>query len=516
MATGAIQATYYQASENVLAADVQADASLRDGGGGGGEQYVALHLDTGAGASTGGDGRTGNGEGTFTAAIVGHSVLITGTGGPAPGAWGFSTDSGSRHISTSFFASEVELHVAMDAGSALPARTPANYTTNSTTLFVVLGFTASTPLKLTVYLARSAPEVCSNAGCPDQAQAVLDNLATAQQGEAQNQLNRHIAEDNAFWQQMLKLEGSWPEEWKRGLQYDLNSVRANIRPATGVFLHPWDDMQVHGGRIVVAESSMDAMTLSYADMALAKDVLYGLYHDSAVRGLPNVPCQNEDGTPNMECMDGYTAGTPPSWGLPLFTLYSMFHRDGDTAWLGKMYPLLSGYLDFWLANRTDSGGYQIAMCSWESGQDNGRRWGWADPENVDGIPGALGGNGVIGGQVYGGDRSTRSIRAPEHQAAMAYSAGVMADFAKVLEKPDDIPKWRSVVDKHVNLTNSLYSKEHNWWCDYNSVAKVWQTGCNDNGPESGVRGASSGGFSSSPASRVLSFAAQLLSCAAPT
>ena len=43
---------------------------------------------------------------------------------------------------------------------------------------------------------------------------------------------------------------------------------------------------------------MDAMTLSYADMALAKDVLYGLYHDSAVRGLPNIPCQNEDGTPN--------------------------------------------------------------------------------------------------------------------------------------------------------------------------------------------------------------------------
>ena len=216
----------------------------------------------------------------------------------------------------------------------------------------------------------------------------------------------------------------------------------------------------------------------------------------------------------MQCMDNETAGTPPSWGLPLFTVHSIFQRSGDKEWLAKMYPLLTGYLDFWLVNRkphdyrwhlgcilprvpaiivrtgTDAGGYQIAMCSWESGQDNGRRWGWADPENVAGVPGPLGGNGIIGGQVYGGDRSARTIRAPEHQAAMAYSAGVMAAFAKTLGKPaSDVAKWRAVVDTHTNLTNSLYSKKHNWWCDFNSVARVWQTGCNDNGPESGVNGA---------------------------
>ena len=40
---------------------------------------------------------------------------------------------------------------------------------------------------------------------------------------------------------------------------------------------------------------MTTMTLSYADMALAKEVLYGLYADTAARGQPNVPCQNEDG-----------------------------------------------------------------------------------------------------------------------------------------------------------------------------------------------------------------------------
>merc|ERR1712054_542402 len=97
------------------------------------------------------------------------------------------------------------------------------------------------------------------------------------------------------------IEGDWPESWKNGLHYDFNSVRANVRPAVGVFSKPWDAMQVHGPRIVVAESSMDMMTLSYADMALAKEVLLGMYADTAKRGQPQVPCQNEDGTTNMEC-----------------------------------------------------------------------------------------------------------------------------------------------------------------------------------------------------------------------
>jgi hypothetical protein len=56
--------------------------------------------------------------------------------------------------------------------------------------------------------------------------------------------------------------------------------------------------------------------------------------------------------------------------------YSIFQRDGDEAWLSKMYPLLEGYLNHWLTKRVDSGGYQICMCTWESGQDMMKRWGW--------------------------------------------------------------------------------------------------------------------------------------------
>jgi hypothetical protein len=50
-------------------------------------------------------------------------------------------------------------------------------------------------------------------------------------------------------------------------------------------------------------------------------------------------------------------------------LLQLYKRDGDDAWLAKMYPLLEGYLKHWLTKRVDAGGYQICMCTWESGQD---------------------------------------------------------------------------------------------------------------------------------------------------
>ena len=82
-----------------------------------------------------------------------------------------------------------------------------------------------------------------------------------------------------------------------------------------------------------------------------------------------------------------------------------------------------------------------------------KRWGW--------------------NQTYGGDRSSRIIRAPEHQAAMAHAAGVMAAFAEHLKKPQsEVAKWREVVDRHVKLTASLYRSEEN--C--HSYGKEWRIG----------------------------------------
>ena len=110
------------------------------------------------------------------------------------------------------------------------------------------------------------------------------------------------------------------------------------------------------------------------------------------------------------------------------------------------------------------------MCSWESGQDMMLRWGWD--------------------QQFGGDRSSRIIRAPEHQAAMAHAAGVMAQFASVLKLPKgEAAFWAGVKERHVNLTRSLFNKDAHWFCDFNSQDKVWQSGCRDDGPPSGNSGA---------------------------
>ena len=56
----------------------------------------------------------------------------------------------------------------------------------------------------------------------------------------------------------------------RECRYDLNTVRLNLRPAVGIFKTEWDAMQTSHPRVVVAESSMDYLAMSYADMDLAQ------------------------------------------------------------------------------------------------------------------------------------------------------------------------------------------------------------------------------------------------------
>ncbi len=407
-----------------------------------------------------------------------HGAALQAKSGVLSGDWTVHAFQGASGDVTLRSFNAFDTDDALAAGIAAGTNLSGTLSTQRSTFYLAQSFSAALPMgstaTLLVLAARSAPERRAAGGdeaMRNIAAAVAGASASAPFGEAQNTLNRLMAEDATFWEGAVTLEGEgWPAAWRRGLVYDLESVRANVRPATGVFLHPWDSMQVHNPRIVVAESSMDMLTLSFADMPLAKRVLSGLYHDTAVRAQPQIPCQLEDGTPNMECADNHTAGTPPSWGQPLWVVADMFARDGDVAWLGSMYPVLAGYLDFWLANRTDAGGYQIAMCSWESGQDNMKRWGWD--------------------QMYGGDNSTRIIRAPEHQAAMAHAAAVMAAFGRLLGKPAaEVARWEVVRDSHVALTQSLYNDDANWFCDFNSLHGVWQSGCRDNEPAGGTAGA---------------------------
>lgn len=265
--------------------------------------------------------------------------------------------------------------------------------------------------------------------------------------EVINQLIVARESDNRFWAGSPTLSGDWPSSWKHGVIYDLNTVRLNLRPAVGIFTTQWDAMQTAHPRIVVAESTMDFLALSYADLPLAQKVLLGLFQDAIA---PNVPCVWEDGTPNMVCDDGSVSGTPPAWGGPFVNILSIYRRGSDKKWLAKMYPYLASYLDFWLTKRK-LGDYQSCRCSWECGQDDEPRWGW---------------NQTSGGAI------TNRFRVVEMQAATAHAAAVLKHFAQELDLPlTEIERWAKVVSQYVNLTLSLWDPTTYWFADYDTITK---------------------------------------------
>ena len=90
---------------------------------------------------------------------------------------------------------------------------------------------------------------------------------------------------------------------------------------------------------------MDCLFLSYADPALAAEVMLG-HFESAPH--PQQPCMREDGSYNMVADDGQLCGTAPEWGYPLWCCDQLFRRTGDMHWLGRLYPKAAAYLRWWL------------------------------------------------------------------------------------------------------------------------------------------------------------------------
>src|SRR5690606_9590296 len=144
-----------------------------------------------------------------------------------------------------------------------------------------------------------------------------------------------------------------------------------IRQPVGILRHPWDGMQIHSPRSVLGEMSLDVLCLSYADIHLAKEVIYGTFADAP---MPNIPCTREDGSMNMISENASECGTAPNWGFPFLVISSIFARDRDTGWLRDLYPYLERFLRWWMENRSDDQGWFHADCSWESGQDGSARF----------------------------------------------------------------------------------------------------------------------------------------------
>ena len=429
-----VSAEYWQVAENLIACEVEitnnADSALNAA------FDVTLHA----------NGSSGNtAHATYNATGTHHSVCAD-VGGVAVGMLVLEAD--VAPAGHGFFPS------ASSAASGLPSRWASGGATysNPAASQLVASMTFSD-----VHVGANASEtflflMARGPDCDNVSRLLRASDDVASIAEVRNQRAYALADDARFWQGAPVPTGHFADAWKHGVVYDLNTVRLNLRPAVGIFSTEWDAMQIHHPRVVVAEATMDFLALSYADPSKAKEVILGLFSDAIA---PNVPCVWENGQPNMVCDDGSVAGTPPAWGNPLKNILSVYQRDSDKAWLAKLYPKMSAYLEFWVTHRKMHGtDYLTCRCSWECGQDDEPRWSF--------------------NQTSGGSLTDR-FRVVEMQAATAHGAAVLAFFARELGRPAaEVERWQALITKYTRLTHSLWepiadSPFGGWFSDFDTT-----------------------------------------------
>ena len=271
------------------------------------------------------------------------------------------------------------------------------------------------------------------------ARAVRRALALRSHEEAMTNRSGALAagqrEDKVFWSSAPTLRGDWPEHWRRGFVTDFETLRMMVRSPIGIYRHPWDAMQIHAPRVVLAEAAIDALLLAYADLDTAKAMLLGTFLDAPA---PNVPCSREDGSYNMVGANGSECGTAPEWGYPTEVAAFLYDLDPDEAWLEAIYPGLKAFLEWWLEHRSDDDGYLVYDNSWESGQDLSTRFG---------------------PQKEGGGSTIRMVRPVDLQAAMASACRIMRRFAEILERDAEQELWRERAHTFREYTESLWHDE---------------------------------------------------------
>ncbi|MCA1667152.1 MAG: hypothetical protein LC793_07095 [Thermomicrobia bacterium] len=238
--------------------------------------------------------------------------------------------------------------------------------------------------------------------------------------------------DDAFWSHAPRLTGDWPDHWRRGWVYDMETTRLLIQPPGGVFSGEWPTWMVAWPRAVLAEGALDLDRLGLADATRAQDTLATLLGDTPG---DQVPCVFRDGEPNMVAADGAVCGTSPAWCLPVLHSARLLRRQPDPDRIARVAPLLARYLRWWLIERTDHDGWLSYHCTWEAGEDDNPR---LDPNGT--------GDGIIQGR-------TRPV---ELQAAMALSAGILRDMFQQIGVPDEAAPWDAVAIKYAARVQQLW------------------------------------------------------------
>jgi hypothetical protein len=249
-------------------------------------------------------------------------------------------------------------------------------------------------------------------------------------GDVESAYQQRLTEDASFARLCPVLSGEWPAHWREGLHHDFQTTRLLVQPAGGIFNDVWPAWMAAWPRVVLAEGTLDMLRLAYADPSLAQRAVLSVFRDAPEA---NVPCIFRDGEYNMVAADGSSCGTSPAWCLPFLNLELLYLRTLDRAWLAEIYPLLSAYLKWWLDNRSDSEGWIVYKCTWESGEDGNPR---LDPTGS--------GDADISGRA----------RPVELQATVAHGAGVLAFFASELGLDDR--RWRQVEADFRGRTQRLF------------------------------------------------------------
>lgn len=291
---------------------------------------------------------------------------------------------------------------------------------DSVAAFAVAGLDLSPATSAQIFLARGR--------ALDDAQRHLDD---ARRDWARERAVT-VANDERFWATAPRLSGDWPDHWRRGLIYDLETLRMMVKAPIGIYHHAWDAMQIQAPRVVLGEAAIDAHLLAFADPALAQAMLLGTFLDAPA---PNVPCTREDGTYNMVAADGTVCGTGPQWGYPWLVLDWLWKLRPDKPWLAELYPRLVEYLNWWIVHRRTDDGWMFFACSWESGQDLSSRFG---------------------PQPLGGGHPVRHIHPVDLHAAMAHAASVMERFADQLGNKFDVQKWHTLREDLTHRMNQLW------------------------------------------------------------
>jgi len=239
-------------------------------------------------------------------------------------------------------------------------------------------------------------------------------------------------DDDAFWSHTPRLTGDWPEHWRRGWIYDMETTRLLIQPPGSVFGGEWPTWMTAWPRAVLAEGALDLDRLGLAEAMRAQDALLTLLRDTPG---DQIPCVFRGGEPNMVAADGAICGTSPAWCLPFLHIGRLLRRQPDLARIALIAPLLARYLRWWLTERADGTGWLSYHCTWEAGEDDNPR---LDPNGT--------GDGIIQGRT----------RAVELQVAMALSASTLRDMFQHIGEAGEAACWNAVAQDYAARVQQLW------------------------------------------------------------